>query len=146
MRRLFHRCLALFRHDHAEDALDREMSLHLVDVSFGNALPFLDAVERVSRGGSVVDPLLVQELITARDVGDPLEELTPREREVLALMAEGRSNAGIARRLWIAEGTVERHVHSIMMKLTLPESDDDHRRVLAAIRFLDAHQTGSSRS
>ena len=73
-------------------------------------------------------------------------ELTPREREVLALMAEGRSNAGIARRLWITEGTVERHVHSIMMKLTLPESDDDHRRVLAAIRFLDAHQTGLSHS
>jgi DNA-binding NarL/FixJ family response regulator len=107
---------------------------------------FLDAVGRVSRGGSVVDPQLVQELVTAREVGDPLEELTPREREVLALMAEGRSNAGIARRLWIAEGTVERHVHSIMMKLTLPESDDDHRRVLAAIRFLDAHQTGSSHS
>src|SRR3954467_14143384 len=107
---------------------------------------FLDAVDRVRRGGSVVDPLLVQELITAREVGDPLEELTPREREVLALMAEGRSNAGIARRLWITEGTVERHVHSIMMKLTLPESDDDHRRVLAAIRFLDAHQTGLSHS
>jgi DNA-binding NarL/FixJ family response regulator len=107
---------------------------------------FLDAVGRVSRGGSVVDPLLVQELVMAREVGDPLEELTPREREVLALMAEGRSNAGIARRLWIAEGTVERHVHSIMMKLTLPESDDDHRRVLAAIRFLDAHQTGLSHS
>src|SRR6266567_4272752 len=88
---------------------------------------FLDAVDRVRRGGSVVDPLLVQELVRAREVGDPLEELTPREREVLALMAEGRSNAGIARRLWIAEGTVERHVHSIMMKLTLPESDDDHR-------------------
>jgi DNA-binding NarL/FixJ family response regulator len=107
---------------------------------------FLDAVGRVSRGGSVVDPLLIQELVTAREVGDPLEELTPREREVLALMAEGRSNAGIAKRLWITGGTVERHVHSIMMKLTLPESDDDHRRVLAAIRFLDARQTGSSRS
>jgi DNA-binding NarL/FixJ family response regulator len=75
-------------------------------------------------------------------VGDPLEELTPREREVLALIAEGRSNAGIARRLWIAEGTVERHVHSIMLKLGLTETDDDHRRVLAAVRFLDAHQTG----
>jgi DNA-binding NarL/FixJ family response regulator len=107
---------------------------------------FLEAVARVSRGGSVVDPLLVQELVTAREVGDPLEELTPREREVLALMAEGRSNAGIARRLWITEGTVERHVHSIMMKLTLPGSDDDHRRVLATIRFLDAHQTGLSHS
>jgi DNA-binding NarL/FixJ family response regulator len=103
---------------------------------------FLDAVERVNRGGSVVDPELVRELLTARAVGDPLEELTPREREVLALVAEGRSNGGIARRLWITEGTVERHVHSIMIKLALPESTDDHRRVLAAIRFLDAHQTG----
>jgi serine/threonine-protein kinase PknK len=102
---------------------------------------FLDAVARVSRGGSVVDPALVQELVAARDVDDPLENLTRREREVLALMAEGRSNAGVARRLWITEGTVEKHVHSIMAKLQIPETDDDHRRVLAAIRFLDAHRT-----
>jgi serine/threonine-protein kinase PknK len=102
---------------------------------------FLDAVGRVSRGGSVVDPALVQELVTLRNVDDPLEELTRREREVLALMAEGRSNAGIGRRLWITEGTVEKHVHGLMMKLRLPETDDDHRRVLAAITFLDAHQT-----
>jgi serine/threonine-protein kinase PknK len=103
---------------------------------------FLDAVARVSRGGSVVDPALVQELVAARDVDDPLENLTRREREVLALMAEGRSNAGVARRLWITEGTVEKHVHSIMMRLHISETEDDHRRVLAAIRFLDAHQTG----
>ena len=102
---------------------------------------FLDSVARVSRGGSVVDPALVQELLTARDVEDPLEELTRRERDVLALMAEGRSNAGIGRRLWITEGTVEKHVHSILSKLRLPETDDDHRRVLAVVRFLDAHQT-----
>jgi serine/threonine-protein kinase PknK len=102
---------------------------------------FLDAVARVNRGGTVVDPALVQELVAARDVDDPLEELTRREREVLALMAEGRSNSGISRRLWITDGTVEKHVHSIMMKLRLPETDDDHRRVLAAIAFLDAHQT-----
>jgi serine/threonine-protein kinase PknK len=102
---------------------------------------FLDAVARVSRGGSVVDPALVQELVAARDVDDPLQNLTRREREVLALMAEGRSNAGVARRLWITEGTVEKHVHSIMAKLQIPETDDDHRRVLAAIRFLDAHRT-----
>jgi DNA-binding NarL/FixJ family response regulator len=107
---------------------------------------FLDAAGRVSRGGSVVDPVLVQELVAAREVGDPLEELTPREREVLGLMAEGRSNAGIGRRLFISAGTVERHVHSIMMKLSLPDADDDHRRVLAAIRFLDARQTGFSGS
>jgi serine/threonine-protein kinase PknK len=102
---------------------------------------FLDAVARVNRGGSVVDPALVQELVRARDVDDPLEELTRREREVLALMAEGRSNAGISRRLWVTDGTVEKHVHSIMVKLRLPETDDDHRRVLAAIAFLDARQT-----
>jgi DNA-binding NarL/FixJ family response regulator len=102
---------------------------------------FLEAVERVSGGGSVVDPALVEELVTVRDVRDPLEELTRRERDVLALMAEGRSNAGIGRRLWISERTVERHVHTIMMKLRLPETGDDHRRVLAAITFLDAHQT-----
>ena len=71
-----------------------------------------------------------------------LEELTPREREVLALMAEGRSNAGIGRRLWITPATVEKHVHSILTKLRLPEADDDHRRVLAVITFLDARQTG----
>ena len=102
---------------------------------------FLDAVARVSRGGSVVDPALVQELVAARDVDDPLGELTRRERDVLALMAEGRSNAGIAHRLWITPGTVEKHVHSILTKLRLPETDDDHRRVLAVIAFLDAHQT-----
>ena len=102
---------------------------------------FLDSVGRVSRGGSVVDPALVQELVAARDVEDPLGELTRRERDVLALMAEGRSNAGIGRRLWITEGTVEKHVHSILSKLQLTETDDDHRRVLAVVRFLDAHQT-----
>jgi DNA-binding NarL/FixJ family response regulator len=102
---------------------------------------FLDIVERVSRGGSVVDPALVQELVTVRQVDDPLEELTPREREVLSLMAEGRSNAGICKRLWLTKGTVEKHVHSILRKLNLPDADDDHRRVLAVIRYLDAHQT-----
>jgi DNA-binding NarL/FixJ family response regulator len=99
---------------------------------------FVDALERVARGGSVVDPILVQELVAARRVDDPLEELTPREREVLALMAEGRSNGGIARRLWVTEGTVEKHVHSILAKLRLAETDDDHRRVLAVVTYLDA--------
>jgi DNA-binding NarL/FixJ family response regulator len=97
---------------------------------------FLDTLERVCRGGCVVDPSLVQELVSARKVDDPLEPLTPREREVLALMAEGRSNAGISRRLWVTEGTVENHVHHILAKLRLPETDDDHRRVLAVITFL----------
>jgi DNA-binding NarL/FixJ family response regulator len=97
---------------------------------------FLDTLDRVCRGGSVVDPSLVQQLVAAQRVNDPLEPLTPREREVLALMAEGRSNAGISRRLWVTEGTVENHVHNIMAKLRLPETDDNHRRVLAVITFL----------
>jgi DNA-binding NarL/FixJ family response regulator len=98
---------------------------------------FVETVERIARGGSVIDPGLVHELVAARRRDDPLDELTPREREVLALMAEGRSNAGIARRLVVTEGTVEKHVHSILGKLRLPETDDDHRRVLAVIAFLD---------
>jgi DNA-binding NarL/FixJ family response regulator len=99
---------------------------------------FIETVERIAQGGSVVDPGLVQELVGARRRGDPLEEFTPREREVLALMAEGLSNAGIARRLWVTEGTVEKHVHSILSKLPLPDTQDDHRRVHAVITFLEA--------
>ena len=99
---------------------------------------FLDAVARISRGGSVIDPALIQELIGARDVHDALKDLTRREREVLALMAEGYSNAGIADRIYVTESTVEKHVHSIMRKLPVPDTDDVHRRVLAAITFLDA--------
>ena len=97
---------------------------------------FVETLERIVRGGSVVDPALVQQLVAAKRVDDPLEELTPREREVLALMAEGRSNAGIARRLWVTEGTVAKHVRSILGKLRLAGSDDDHRRVLAVVTFL----------
>jgi DNA-binding NarL/FixJ family response regulator len=99
---------------------------------------FLESLDRIVQGGSVVDPGLVQELVSARHRDDTLADLTPREREVLGLMAEGRSNAGIARRLWVTPGTVEKHVHSILAKLPLPETDDDHRRVLAVIAFLEA--------
>jgi DNA-binding NarL/FixJ family response regulator len=99
---------------------------------------FLDTLGRIAKGGSVVDPTLVAELVAARHRDDPLAELSAREREVLALMAEGRSNAGIARRLWVTEGTVEKHVRSILTKLTLPETTDDHRRVLAVLTFLDS--------
>jgi DNA-binding NarL/FixJ family response regulator len=99
---------------------------------------FLDTLERVARGGSVVDPALVAELVAAHRRDDPLAVLTAREREALALMAEGRSNAGIARRLWVTEGTVEKHVRSILTKLTLAETEDDHRRVLAVLTFLDS--------
>jgi DNA-binding NarL/FixJ family response regulator len=100
---------------------------------------FTETLERIAGGGSVVDPALVQELVQARRVDDPLAALTPREREVLSRMAEGRSNSGIARELWVTEGTVEKHVRSILAKLDLPETSDDHRRVLAVITFLEAH-------
>jgi serine/threonine-protein kinase PknK len=96
---------------------------------------FIESLQRIAAGGSVVDPGLVQTLVAVRR-GDPLSVLTAREREVLALMAEGRSNAGIAAELWLAEGTVEKHVRHILAKLRLPETRDDHRRVLAVVMFL----------
>ena len=99
---------------------------------------FIETLERIVKGASVVDPVLVQELVAARRVEDPLDVLSPREREVLSLMAEGRSNAGIAHQLWITEGTVEKHVHSILTKLRLPATTEDQRRVLAVLTFLDA--------
>jgi DNA-binding NarL/FixJ family response regulator len=98
-----------------------------------------EALERIRGGGAVVDPELVHELVAAHRRSDPLGELSLREREVLALMAEGRSNAGIARSLWVTEGTVEKHVQHIMTKLRLPETEDDHRRVLAVVTFLENH-------
>jgi DNA-binding NarL/FixJ family response regulator len=100
---------------------------------------FIETLQRVTKGASVMDPALVQELVSARRRDDPLEVPSAREHEVLALMAEGRSNAGIAHRLWVTEGTVEKHVRSILTKLNLPETGDDHRRVLAVITFLEAH-------
>jgi serine/threonine-protein kinase PknK len=99
---------------------------------------FVETLERIAAGGAVIDPGLVTELVAARRSQDPLSDLTPREREVLRLMAEGRSNSGIARVLWVTEATVEKHVHSILAKLRLPETPDDHRRVLAVIAFLGA--------
>jgi DNA-binding NarL/FixJ family response regulator len=99
---------------------------------------FIDTVERIASGASVVDPSLVQELVMARRRRDPLDVLSAREREVLALMAEGRSNAGIAGQIFVAEGTVEKHVRSILTKLDLPETEAGHRRVLAVLRFLEA--------
>jgi DNA-binding NarL/FixJ family response regulator len=98
---------------------------------------FVTTVGRIVAGGSVIDPALVRELVSARRRNDPLQRLTAREREVLALMAEGLSNSGIARRLWVTEGTIEKHVHAILNKLPLAETADDHRRVLAVITFLE---------
>jgi serine/threonine-protein kinase PknK len=98
---------------------------------------FVDTLRRVAQGGSVLDPELVRELVTASRRSDPLAVLSAREQEVLALMAEGRSNAGIAHTLWITEGTVEKHVRSVLAKLDLPETEDDHRRILAVLTFLE---------
>jgi serine/threonine-protein kinase PknK len=103
------------------------------------ATDVVDALERIQDGGSVIDPALVHELVAQRRRVDPLADLTPREREVLSLMAEGHSNGGIARRLYVTEGAVEKHVRSIMAKLRLPVTEDAHRRVLAVLAFLAAN-------
>ena len=98
---------------------------------------FMDAIERVAAGGSALDPEVVRLLLAARP-DDGLDQLTPREREVLALMAEGRTNIGISRRLWLSGRTVETHVASVMAKLGLPVEDEAHRRVLAVLAYLNA--------
>jgi DNA-binding NarL/FixJ family response regulator len=97
---------------------------------------FADAVRRVADGGSALDPAIVSQLVGRRRGDDPLDQLTPREREVLGLMAEGRSNQGIAERLVVTERAVEKHVTSIFGKLRLPAAAEDHRRVLAVLAYL----------
>src|SRR6201994_4284366 len=120
--------------EHAMDLLGAGRGIGYVLKSRGADVEELrESLERISSGGSAIDPALVEELVKARRARDPLEGLTSRERDVLALMAEGRSNTGIARALWIAESTVEKHVRKIFEKLHLPDAPDDHRRVLAAI-------------
>jgi DNA-binding NarL/FixJ family response regulator len=101
---------------------------------------FLDALRRVADGGSALDPEVVATLLAPRRQHDALALLTPREREVLELMAEGRTNVGIARRLWLADRTVETHVSSIIRKLGLTESEEEHRRVLAVLTWLGVRQ------
>ncbi|WP_432936436.1 response regulator [Kribbella sp. CA-253562] len=124
--------------EHAMELLATGQSIgYLLKSRVTDVEEFIATLHRIVRGGSVMDPALVQELVTARRRNDPLAELSPREREVLALMAEGRSNAGIARALWVTEGTVEKHVRHILAKLSLPETDNDHRRVLAVVTFLE---------
>jgi DNA-binding NarL/FixJ family response regulator len=134
--------LVLSAYAEVEHAMELLASGHrigyLLKSRIANVDEFLDALARIVKGGTVVDPALVRELVAARRRNDPLEALSAREREVLALMAEGRSNAGIARRLWVTGGTVEKHVSSILTKLNLQEGDDDHRRVLAVITVLKA--------
>jgi DNA-binding NarL/FixJ family response regulator len=111
---------------------------YLLKTRVTDVADFTDSLHRVAKGGSVVDPEVVKELVSGRRKNDPLAALSPREVEVLALMAEGRSNAGVSRQLWVTEGTVEKHVRSILTKLNLPEADDNHRRVLAVLTFLEA--------
>jgi DNA-binding NarL/FixJ family response regulator len=99
---------------------------------------FVDALRRVGEGGTVLDPDVVAQLLARSRHGDPLARLTSREREVLALMAEGRSNAAIAATLFVGEGAVEKHVTNIFAKLDLLPADSDHRRVLAVLRYLES--------
>jgi serine/threonine-protein kinase PknK len=125
--------------EHAMELLASGHSIgYLLKDRVTDVADFIESLQRIGNGASVVDPALVQELVSARRRDDPLAVLSTREREVLELMAEGRSNAGIAQRIWVTEGTVEKHVRSILMKLDLPETGDDHRRVLAVITFLEA--------
>jgi DNA-binding NarL/FixJ family response regulator len=134
--------LVLSAHAEVEDAMELlasgERIGYVLKSRVTDVTEFIDTLERIAAGGSVVDPALVQELVSAQRKEDPLALLTAREREVLALMAEGRSNAGIAQSLWVTEGTVEKHVHGILGKLRLPETEGGHRRVLAVITFLNS--------
>jgi DNA-binding NarL/FixJ family response regulator len=114
---------------------------YLVKDRVGDVREFADAVRRVAAGGSAIDPMLVSQLLS-RQRADPLDPLTPREREVLGLMAEGRSNGGIAERLDLTERGVQKHITSIFRKLGLADSDHDHRRVLAVLAFLRSRGEG----
>jgi DNA-binding NarL/FixJ family response regulator len=126
--------------EHAMDLLAAgQRTGYLLKNRVTDVTEFIETLKRVEHGGSAVDPALVAELVAARRIDTPLSELSGREREVLGLMAEGRSNAGIGQALWVTEGTVEKHVRSIMMKLRLPETADVHRRVLAVLTFLENH-------
>ncbi len=125
--------------DHAMELLAGGRAIgYLLKTRVTDVADFVDTVGRIANGASIVDPALVQELVSARRRDDPLAALSTREREVLTLMAEGLSNAGIGRRIWVTEGTVEKHVRSILTKLDLPETGDDHRRVRAVIMYLEA--------
>jgi DNA-binding NarL/FixJ family response regulator len=134
--------IVLSAHVEVDEAMDLlaggDRTGYLLKSRITDVAEFIDTVGRITAGATVVDPSLVQELVRARRRRDPLDVLSPREGEVLALMAEGGSNAGIARRIFVTEGTVEKHVRSILTKLGLPESETEHRRVLAVLRFLEA--------
>jgi DNA-binding NarL/FixJ family response regulator len=109
---------------------------YLLKDRVGDIPEFMDALRRVARGGTALDPEVVSQLMSRSRGDDPLAALTPREREVLAAMAEGRTNVGIARLLTITEGATEKHIGNIFGKLQLPDTQDDHRRVLAVLTYL----------
>jgi DNA-binding NarL/FixJ family response regulator len=136
--------MVLSAHVEVEPAMDLvatgERVGYLLKSRVINVSEFLESLERILRGGSVVDTALVQALVAARRVRDPLDALSRREHEILSLMAEGRSNIGIAHKLWLNERTVEKHVRNILSNLQLLEHEDDHRRVLAVLTFLRARQ------
>jgi len=134
--------LLLSAHVEVRDAVELLASCervgYLLKTRVTDANEFIDALDRIMKGGSVVDPSLVKELLGAQRRDDPLAALSEREREVLGLIAEGRSNIGIARALWVTETTVQKHVQHILTKLRLPPASDDHRRVLAVLTWLRA--------
>jgi DNA-binding NarL/FixJ family response regulator len=111
---------------------------YLLKDRVSNVGQFVDAVRRVAAGGTAMDPEVIAQLLAKRSRSQPLGQLTPREREVLGLMAEGRSNAAIASRLFVTEKAVSKHTNNIFSKLGLPPSEDDNRRVLAVLAYLQA--------
>ena len=139
--------LSAFVHaEHAVELLASGQGIgYLLKDRVEDVTEFVQSLQRVADGCVVIDSALVQDLVRTRPGHDPFDMLTAREREVLALMAEGRSNAGIARQIWIAEATVEKHVHSILGKLDLPDSTGDHRRVLAGTARVDRLPHGGPR-
>lgn len=126
--------------DYADDLLaDRAGAIgYLLKDRVSEVAEFLDALSRVAAGGTVLDPEVVGQLLVRRRRDDPLRNLTPREREVLGLMAEGRSNTAIARKMVVTEGAVEKHVRNIFTKLDLPPDEEQHRRVLAVLTYLQS--------
>jgi len=111
---------------------------YLLKDRVANVSQFVDAVRQVAGGGTAMDPEVVAQLLTRRATDEPLKSLTPREREVLELMAEGRSNAAIAARMFVTEKAVSKHTNNIFSKLALPPSEDDNRRVLAVLAYLNS--------
>ena len=126
--------------DYADDLLADRLGAvgYLLKDRVSEIADFMDALRRVAGGGTVLDPEVVGQLLVRRRRDDPLRNLTPREREVLGLMAEGRSNTAIARKIVVTEGAVEKHVRNIFTKLDLPPDEEQHRRVLAVLAYLQS--------